>query len=130
MAQQMFLTLTIETDVFDTHNRNRWQTGWRHAWPILLFALPPAFIALLTTVWLDHETGQTRQTSDQPTPAAEQRHASDHKRELFNGSTQQIRNGFQETKNLAENDNEPNTSVGRKQKYAKTKTPKTKQDRN
>src|SRR6218665_1064699 len=29
MAQQMFLTLTIETDGFDTHNRNRRETGWR-----------------------------------------------------------------------------------------------------
>src|SRR6218665_3725160 len=29
MAQQMFLTLTIETDGFDPHNRNRWQTGRR-----------------------------------------------------------------------------------------------------
>jgi len=28
MAQQMFLTLTIETDGFDPHSRNRWQTGW------------------------------------------------------------------------------------------------------
>src|SRR6218665_1201656 len=28
-VQQMFLTLTIETDGFDLHNRHRWQTGWR-----------------------------------------------------------------------------------------------------
>src|SRR6218665_492733 len=47
MAQQMFLTLTIETDVFYPHNRNRWQTGWRHAWPILLFAVVVPFYALL-----------------------------------------------------------------------------------
>ena len=67
MTQQMFLTLTIETDgrqadanqhmvlthIIETdgrrpHNRNRWQTGRRHAWPILLFALQDPFIPLLT----------------------------------------------------------------------------------
>jgi len=71
MAQQMFLTLTIETDGFDLHNRNRWQTGWRqpayvfdpynrnrwpnnrratafcHAWPILLFVLVLSVYPLL-----------------------------------------------------------------------------------
>src|SRR6218665_2583898 len=54
MAQQMFLTHTIETDVFDPHNRNRWPhnsraTAFCHAWPILLFALVAAFIPLLLT---------------------------------------------------------------------------------
>ena len=65
----------------------------------------------------------------------EVRHASDHKRSLFNGWTQKNRNGFQETKTscsfgCAENDTEPKTNVGRKRKRAKTKTPKAKQDRN
>src|SRR6218665_3424575 len=30
------------------NNRNIWQTGWRHAWPILLSAFQAPFIPLLT----------------------------------------------------------------------------------
>ena len=47
-GQQMFLSLTIETGGFDPHNRNRWQTGWRHALPILLFVLVAVLYPLLT----------------------------------------------------------------------------------
>src|SRR6218665_1522614 len=55
MAQQMFLTLTIETDGFNPHNRNRWPhnsraTAFCHAWPILLFALVSPFYPLLSCI--------------------------------------------------------------------------------
>ena len=51
--KQMVLTHTIETDVFDPHNRNRWShnsraTAFCHAWQILLFVPGPALIQLLT----------------------------------------------------------------------------------
>src|SRR6218665_1973773 len=53
--QHMVLTHTIETDGRRPHNRNRWPhnsraTAFCHAWPILLFALQPAFTPLLSTV--------------------------------------------------------------------------------
>jgi len=38
---------TIETYGPQPNNRNRWQTGRRHAWPILLSAFQTAFIPLL-----------------------------------------------------------------------------------
>src|SRR6218665_24241 len=51
--QHVVLSHTIETDVFDPYNRNRWPhnsraTAFCHAWPILLFALHAAFIPLLS----------------------------------------------------------------------------------
>src|SRR6218665_1536756 len=39
---------TIETYSAALHKKNIWQTGRRHAWPILLSAFQAAFIPLLT----------------------------------------------------------------------------------
>src|SRR6218665_3236519 len=41
---------TIETYGRAPHNRNIWQTGRRHAWPILLSAFQVPFIPLLVTI--------------------------------------------------------------------------------
>src|SRR6218665_3267792 len=50
--QHMVLNHTIQTDVFDPYNRNRWPhnsraTAFCHAWPILLFVFQRPFILLL-----------------------------------------------------------------------------------
>src|SRR6218665_2386875 len=41
---------TIETYGLAPHNRNIWQTGRRHVWPILLSVLVPAVYPLLATI--------------------------------------------------------------------------------
>src|SRR6218665_3146621 len=62
--QHMVLTHTIQADVFDPYNRNRWPhnsraTAFCHAWPILLFVPGLVVIPLLSYIEILTDKVQT-----------------------------------------------------------------------